>query len=251
MGVSGTSGPFGDGGTGSGKAGNSSPGGNNGSPGGNGLSGPGGFGQGGIAGASGQFARPDDVTDRVIPFAGRRVAARGPSANWFYADSWYILGPFDNTGRRNLDTKFPPETIIDLNASYPGKNGVPIRWEFYQSGTPNIQPRMDAYNRAVQNAQLSPDANYERNAEYVIYYAYTELWFEKECDLWVAIGSDDFSKVWIEDQLVWSSGKNLKAWRLNEGLRKVHFKQGINRVLYRVENGNSKTEFSLVVSLQP
>lgn len=69
--------------------------------------------------------------------------------------------------------------------------------------------------------------------------------------LWVAIGSDDFSKVWIEDQLVWASGKNLKAWRLNEGLRKVHFKQGINRVLYRVENGNDKTEFSLVVSLLP
>ena len=79
----------------------------------------------------------------------------------------------------------------------------------------------------------------------------TELWFEKACDLWVAIGSDDFSKVWIEDQLVWSSGKSLKAWKLNEGLRKVHFKAGINRVLYRVENGNDKTEFSLVVSLQP
>ena len=67
----------------------------------------------------------------------------------------------------------------------------------------------------------------------------------------MAIGSDDFSKVWIEDQLVWSSGKSLKAWKLNEGLRKVHFKAGINRVLYRVENGNDKTEFSLVVSLQP
>ena len=88
-----------------------------------------------------------------------------------------------------------------------------------------------------------------RSLEYAIYYAYTELWFDEACDLWVAIGSDDYSKVWIEDQLVWSSGKNLKAWQLNEGVRKVHFKQGLNRVLYRVENGNNITEFSLVVSL--
>jgi hypothetical protein len=213
--------------------------------------GPGGFGTGGIPGAHGAMGAPEDISGRVVPFPGRRVAARGASARWFFADSWYILGPFDNTRRANIDRKFPPETVIDLNATYPGKNGVPIRWEFHQFGQPNITPPLDAYNAAVRDPALSPTANYGRNLEYIIYYAYTELWFEKACDLWVAIGSDDFSKVWIEDQLVWSSGKNLKPWRLNEGLRKVHFKAGINRVLYRVENGNSKTEFSLVVSLQP
>ncbi len=112
-------------------------------------------------------------------------------------------------------------------------------------------PPLDAYNAAVRNPGFGREANYRSNLQYIIYYAYTELRFEKACDLWVAIGSDDFAKVWIEDQLVWSSGKNLKAWKLNEGLRKVHFKQGINRVLYRVENGNDRTEFSLVISLQP
>lgn len=240
LGKSGIAGPFG-GGAGSGAAGASG-----GEPGG-----PGGFGKGGIAGARGAFGAPEDVSQRVFPFPGRRIAARGPSAKWFFADSWYILGPFDNTRRGNIERKFPPETIIDLNATYPGKNGVPIHWEFHQSGKPNVMPPMDAYNAAVQDPSRSPAANYESNLQYVIYYAYTELWFERACDLWVAIGSDDFSKVWIEDQLVWSSGKNLKAWKLNEGLRKVHFKQGINRVLYRVENANNKTEFSLVVSLQP
>jgi len=225
-----------------------------GAPGDGGPGGPeghGGFGRGGIAGARGELGKPEDVRERVIPFPGRRVAARGASAKWFFVDSWYFLGPFDNTGRRNLETKFPPETVIDLNATYPGKNGVPIHWEFYQSATPNVQPRMDAYYRATQNPALSQQDNYGRALQYIIYYAYSELWFEQPCDLWIAVGSDDFSKVWIEDKLVWASGKNLKAWQLNEGLRKVHFKQGVNRVLTRVENANGPTEFSLVISLLP
>lgn len=213
--------------------------------------GPGGFGLGGIPGARGAEGAPEDISQRVIPFPGRRIAARGPSPKWLYVDSWYILGPFDNTGRRNIDKKFPPETVIDLNATYPGKNGVPIRWEFFQAGRPNIMPPLDGYYQATYNPALSPDANYMRCLEYIIYYAYTELWVEEACDLWIAIGSDDFSKLWIEDQLVWSSGKRLKPWRLNEGVRKVHFKKGRNRILYRVENGNNITEFSLVISLQP
>lgn len=233
------------GGPGSGAPGAGAPGENG------GKEGHGGFGRRGIAGAWDGLDKAEDVHDRVIPLPGRRVAARGPSAKWFFADSWYILGPFDNTGRRNIETKFPPETVIDLNATYPGKNGVPIRWEFYQSATPNIQPRMDAYYRATANAALNDKENYGRALQYIIYYASTELWFEQACDLWIAVGSDDFSKMWIEDKLVWASGKNLKAWQLNEGIRKVHFKQGVNRVLCRVENGNGPTEFSLVVSLQP
>ncbi len=203
----------------------------------------------------GGFERDEnsDVAKRVRPLPGRRVAvtaARSPK--WLFADSWYIIGPFDNTERRNIDKKFPPETVIDLNATYPGKNGVPVRWEFQQSGAPNVRPEFNAYTKATRNARLTPEENYKKVVvPYCIYYAYTELDFAQACDLWVAIGSDDFSKVWINDYLVWSSGKNLKSWELDEGLRKVHFNQGRNRVFYRVENGNDITEFSLVISLLP
>ena len=73
---------------------------------------------------------------------------------------------------------------------------------------------------------------------------------ETDCDVWIAVGSDDFSKLWIDDQLVWASGQQQKSWRVDEGFRKVHLKQGVNRVLFRVENGRAQTEFSLVVCAQ-
>jgi hypothetical protein len=91
----------------------------------------------------------------------------------------------------------------------------------------------------------------ENAEEYGIYYAYTELWFDEPRDLWIAIGSDDKSTVWLNEQLVWVSSDQLKGWQLGEGLRRVHFKKGLNRVLYRVENGWHGMAFSLVVCLKP
>ncbi len=210
---------------------------------------PGGL-SGGWSGGPGTTPLAEAVGRGRAVFPGRRFAASGASADWIFVDSWYIIGPFDNAGRRNINKQFPPETIVDLNASYPGKRDVPIRWEFFQSGTPGIMPPFDGYNAVVRRPGLTPRQNYMENLQFAIYYAYTELYFEQDCDLWVAIGSDDFSKVWIEDQLIWSSGKRLKAWRVDEGLRKVHFKKGVNRILYRIENANNITQFSFVLCLQ-
>ena len=169
---------------------------------------------------------------------GRTVAASGESARWMFVDSWYILGPFDNPGRVNLEKHFAPETVVDRSAVYDGKGGSHLQWEFHQATEPKIVPPFRGYN-----------AGGKRSLEYIIYYAATELSFEDECDLWVAIGSDDFSKVWINDQLIWASGTQQKKWRVDEGLRKVHFNKGVNRILYRVENGHGQTEFSLVVGM--
>jgi hypothetical protein len=181
---------------------------------------------------------PDGMSGDIAAMPGRTVAARGESARWMFVDSWYILGPFDNPGRANIEKQFPPETIVDRSAVYDGKGGSRLRWEFHQAHEAKIVPPFRTYN-----------AGGKRDLQYIIYYAATELNFEEACDLWVAIGSDDFSKVWINDQLIWASGKQTKSWRLDEGMRKVHFEKGVNRVLYRVENAHGQTEFSFVVGM--
>jgi len=180
---------------------------------------------------------------------GRKINSTSPSTGWLFVDSWYIIGPFDNARRENIEKKFPPETVVDLNATYLGKDNTPIRWDFYQSPQAMVVPPFDHFRPQLKRSDYENDCE-RRGLEYIIYYAYSELYFEQACDLWVAVGSDDYSKVWIEDQLVWSSGKQLKSWRADEGFRKVHFKQGLNRVLYRVENGWHGTQFSLVLCLK-
>ncbi|MCW1925042.1 hypothetical protein OKA05_20950 [Luteolibacter arcticus] len=174
-----------------------------------------------------------------------------PPPAWLFADHWHVLGPFDNSGRANLDTSFVAESVVDLQATYPGKNGVAIGWEPVQSEIPNVMPPFRAYNNARRIEGLDEKTAHLHNLQFAVYYAYTELRFEEACDRWLAIGSDDSSKVWINDQPVWISGKNTKAWTPTEGYRKVHFNAGVNRVLYRIENGSDRTEFSLLIGMQP
>jgi len=184
------------------------------------------------------------------PLHGRTVrqgmvtVEKGRNPQWLYVDTWHLIGPWPNAGRKNLNTKFPPETVVNLDAVYQGarKNEVPIpvRWQFFQ-----MPSKVTGKERTPAVPMILPPGM----GDYEIYYGYTELWFDEEADLWVAIGSDDQSKVWINDLLIWKSGDAHKSWVANEGLRKVHFRKGINRVLYRLENGQNSGGFSFIVCL--
>ncbi len=173
--------------------------------------------------------------DMKVAAGSRRFGSNNGSANaesgWTFVDSWYILGPFDNPNRANIHKKFPPENLLDLDAKFRTKaSPTPISWEFFQSAEPKVEP-----------------LRYQ--GEYVIYYAWTQLNFEVATDVWIAVGSDDRSDLWINDIRVWSSSDQLKAWRINEGKRRVRFRAGLNDVLYRIENGNGPWAFSMCLNV--
>ena len=162
---------------------------------------------------------------------GRKVHGQGygVGAKWMYLDTWWVIGPFPNPQRRNIETRFPPESVIDLDATYLVE-GATVGWHFVQNPSTAVRPPLER--------------------PYAIYYAYTELWCDEARDLWIAVGSDDYSKIWLNNLLVWASGTQHKSWRANEGYRKVKFQQGLNRILMRVENGHAGCAFSLMVRMQ-
>ena len=84
---------------------------------------------------------------------------------------------------------------------------------------------------------------------YAIYYAYAEVFMDRDCDRWVAIGSDDRSDAWVNDMPVWGSSNKLKSWKLAEDYRRVHFKKGRNRILVRIENGWYGMGWSFCISV--
>ena len=175
----------------------------------------------------------------VAPDSGNGIPAK-----WMYVQSWYVIGPFPNPNRVNLRRKFAPESKVDLDATYIGKDGRVLKWSFIQANNSN---RRDPWGyRQFDAAEVIP----EKREEYAIYYAYAEVFFDQPCDRWIAIGSDDRSDMWINDTPVWGSSNKLKAWRLAEDYRRVHFKKGRNRVLIRVENGHWNCGWSLCISVE-
>ena len=180
------------------------------------------------------------VPGNVVCLGGE--AKNAIPAKWMYINSWHVIGPFPNPNRVNLRRKFAPESKVDLDATYVGKDGRVLKWEFCQAKScPPPQPWM-----ADWRAEIIP----EKKEEYSIYYAYAEVFFDEDCDRWVAIGSDDRSDIWLNDVPIWGSSNKLKAWTLAEDFRRVHFRKGRNRILARIENGHWNCGWSMCISLE-
>lgn len=176
---------------------------------------------------------------------GNMFGSAGVPAVWGFVNSWYVIGPFDNPNRVNLTRKFAPESVVDLDASYIGKGGKTVKWTYEQAtATAQNNPYLHKHaNRSMVRPEYS--------GEYEIWYAYTEIFMEEECDLWLGIGSDDRSDIWINDFKIWSSSDNLKAWRIDEGFRRVHLRKGRNKILARVENGHWNFGWSICLTPDP
>jgi hypothetical protein len=165
------------------------------------------------------FPKQESVLDRTKrPLPGRKLMAHGERSEWMYIDQWYIIGPFANPNRENLDKKFPPESGVDLDAVYIGKDGRVL-----------IIPHQPA--------------------DYAIWYACTEIWSDKDEKRWCIFGSDDYGKTWVNDELVYASGKTPHEWIPDRAYKEVQFRRGPNQVLFKVENAWGRTGFSMCVYL--
>ena len=173
------------------------------------------------------------------PVSARKVMADGVEAEWMFVDTWHIIGPFANPRRKGIDQKFPPEVQggngVDLDAVYMGKpneDGKPrhLRWLFKQSTEVCIVPHV-------------PD-------DEAVYYGYTEIYSEKDQDLWCIFGSDDWGRCWINSEVVYTSGKTPHPWIPDRGIKRVHFRKGANPVLFKFENAWGRTGFSLCINLK-
>ena len=166
----------------------------------------------------------------------------GIPAKWMYVQDWYVIGPFPNPNRVNIRRKFPPESVVDLDATYVGKDGKTVKWEFMQAK--NSNPAETWRN------DLKPEVVPFTAEEYGIWYAYAEVFSDVACDRWIAVGSDDRSDLWVNDVPVWGSSNKLKQWRVDEGYRRIRLNKGRNRILARVENGWHAFGWSVCISLE-
>lgn len=167
----------------------------------------------------------DKIKAEALP--GRRFTGESTRRGWFYVDTWYVIGPWENFGKVNWSNVHPPELEIDLASAYSdGKGGRELRWQFTQH--PAI--RCDVPDETTNSS----------------YYAYTELYFDQPREMLVVMASNDSGKLWIDDQVVWQDN-GMSSWNLDEAFRRVRFKKGFSKILMRVENGPQNCQFSLLL----
>lgn len=172
------------------------------------------------------------IMPKALP--GRRFTEQSSRKGWLYLDTWYVIGPWENESKVDFELVHPPEYGVDFDAEYQDgkfadKLGHPdqtLTWQFYQSDSVRCQPPR-VYGAAT-------------------YYAHTEVWFEQARDMLIAVASDDAASLWLNDRIIWQdSGQSV--WQLGEGYRKVHFRQGYNTLLVRIENGPTHCVWSVLL----
>jgi hypothetical protein len=165
---------------------------------------------------------------------GRMFTDESTRKGWLYVDTWFVIGPWENEYRTDYAVTHPPEFVIDLDAEYhdgkfanrPGHPDEVLRWEFYQSDEiRQVPPRVYAAST---------------------FYAYTEIYSDRDRELLLSLASDDAAKMWLNGEVVWQDA-GLSVHNVGEGFRRVNVRQGYNTLLVRLENGPAKAIWSVVL----
>jgi hypothetical protein len=175
--------------------------------------------------------------------AGNSLGAGSAWANRVYVDRWYIIGPFHAGNASSFHHVYPPEQWVDLDGVYLGKDQRVLRWQYLSSAAYPLIP---------------PDP-----AEQAIYYGYTEIVSDQARSVVLALGADDDAKLWLNEQQVWVSGSQRKAWYTQGGVQslkqdihnlnliedrlRVPLHKGRNTVLFKLYNSPLDVFFSMVV----
>jgi alpha-galactosidase len=140
---------------------------------------------------------------------------------------WFVAGPFK--GADAFARPFPPESGVDLNASY--ENGT-LRW----------QARVDWRDGQV----IMFDAG-----DSVARYLVRTLKAAKDTTIKAYLGSDDGIKVWLGDSIILAHDIS-RGCRRNQEIVALPLKRGDNTVLMKVINGDGPTGFYFsLVDLDP
>jgi hypothetical protein len=196
----------------------------------------------------GALLKSSDINGQTLRVgAGRVLGPGGPVATRVYLNSWYILGPFEGLSSDSLKEIYPPEVGggagVDLDAAYEGLRGRVLQWRYQTSAAYPFVP--------------------QPRAENAVYFAYTEVMVDEAREVWLEFGADDDSKLWLNDDLVWTSGNANKPWyrqpfytlkddinklKLVEGMQRVKLRAGRNALLLKLYNGIDLMFFSVVLS---
>lgn len=139
---------------------------------------------------------------------------------------WMMIGPFANDANwSGFDTPYPPEKI-NLNASYDGL-GAKVRWTDYQ--------RKEPFGSVDFSEVFKP-------TEQVCAYALCWVSSPKRQAAQIRIGTNDFGKVWLGNELVYAYPHEGSAI-LDRDIVPVTLPKGTTPILVKVCNGQGRWAF--------
>lgn len=172
---------------------------------------------------------PFDVTAQVVlDWYGRKIPMPASVSCRPGIPKWYILGPFDNKGGAQTDTKLPPEEDpFTLTKVYQGREGKDIKWQKVErpAGT-----NLSSDFVLNFNSIFGPTGN-------AAVYAITWVEVPSDTKAMLAVGSEDGFVAWVNRKRVYSWLEGSRSYKARQNQFPIELKKGRNEVMLKVVLG--------------
>ena len=137
----------------------------------------------------------------------------------WWPQEWNVILPFNNNGegQPGYNKVYPPEKGINIDATYKGKDGIPVHWQIVKTG---------------QHGKLNfiPLVSDIRNE---VAYALVFVKCPSNGIKSIRLGTDDGGKLWINNKFVWGENISRSATR-DEDHPMAYFHKGWNKILLKI-----------------
>jgi hypothetical protein len=171
-------------------------------------------------------ARDDDQVQAIkkqLEGLGEKVDL--PTHFGFLMD-WRLVAPFDNSSLKGLSAVYPPEKLIDLKASYEGKEGQKIDWVEHTTasdyGIVNLAKVLGPFKGSVA-------------------YGVTEFTATAAVPVELRPGTPNSWKIWLNGQLIFAREEYHRGMTLDQYRMRGTLKPGKNVILLKICQ-NEQTE---------
>jgi hypothetical protein len=159
--------------------------------------------------------------DQVREIAGQLKELGHPPdlpRHFGFVMDWKLIGPFDNTGRKGFEEKFPPEQEKNLAAHYEGKGGQSVTWVPFTS--------KDEFGKIDFNKPFGP-------LKEVTGYAVAEFVCADERPAEIRLGCKDAWKVWLNGEFLFGRDEYHRGAMLDQYRLPCRLKKGTNTILVK------------------
>lgn len=170
-------------------------------------------------------ARDDDQVQAAV----KRLSELGQTVDlprhFGFIQDWWLIGPFDNTGKAGFQVVFPPESNDSLTAEFKGKDDN-VRW---------------TKTFTTDNYGVVDLAKVQAPHKGAITYARAEFISDKSRDVDFRLGTPNSWKLWVNGELAFAREEYHRGMALDQYRVRGRLKAGKNVILLKICQ-NEQTE---------
>lgn len=179
--------------------------------------------------------RDEEQTKKIVEALKKLGEEADVATHFGVVSKWMLAAPFDSTKGVGFAKAYEPESKVDLNAKYKGKDNAEVTWKSHTTGDP--------YGEVDLNKAIAKHKD-------AIAYAFTVVESEKEQPVEIRAGCINAVKIFLNGKEVFAREEYHHGSRFDQYTAHTTLKAGKNEILVKVCQNDQKDSWAQVWQFQ-